>query len=248
MTLQGEGPFQGQPALFIRLTGCNLKCSFCDTFFDEGNLFSIHGLLSRAIAMIRTQYGDLSKCGIVITGGEPSLQETISDFLLSCHAVGIKFTQIESNGILPIKRLPVQTQVVISPKCNEHVGKYYKPNNRSLESASCLKFVVSSDSQSSYHKVPSWALDWRRETGKPIYVSPMNMYQADFVKQVKQRMHERKEHNLEYRSTVDEVISAWDDSILDREKNRLNHNYAARYALEKGLYLTLQMQLYANIA
>lgn len=131
LTLQGEGPFQGQPALFIRLTGCQLRCAMCDTFFDEGTWFSNHALLARAIGMIRTQYKELSKCGIVITGGEPSLQENIADFLLNCHAVGIKYTQIESNGILPIQRLPVDTQVVISPKCNEHAKKYYKPNNKS---------------------------------------------------------------------------------------------------------------------
>jgi len=248
LTLQGEGPFQGQPALFIRLTGCQLRCAMCDTFFDEGNWFTHHALLTRAIGMIRTQYGTLSKCGIVITGGEPSLQENIADFLLNCHALGVKYTQIETNGILPINRLPSATQIVVSPKCNERAHKYYEPNKKTLEIASCLKFVVSADIESPYHSIPAWAFEWQRATDKPIYISPMNMYREEFLQKARDRIKERREHDLDYRSTVDEVISAWDDNILDREKNRINHNYAAKYALRKGVYLTLQMQLYASIA
>jgi organic radical activating enzyme len=42
-TLQGEGPYSGMPALFIRLAKCNLDCSFCDTFFDDGDWMFLRG-------------------------------------------------------------------------------------------------------------------------------------------------------------------------------------------------------------
>lgn len=205
-------------------------------------------MLTQSLNTIFEKYNSFKTCGIVITGGEPSLQKNISEFLLGCDEAGIQYTQIESNGILPIKNLPKRTTLVVSPKCSEKTNKYLAPHAETLQRASCLKFVISSDPQSSYHTIPDWAFEWQQDTSQPIYVSPMNMYKASFLEMARKRVQERKEHNIDYRSTVDEVISGWDDTILDRDKNEQNHNYAAQYAMEHGLWLTLQMQLYAKIA
>lgn len=51
-TLQGEGPFRGHPAYFIRLAKCNLACSFCDTYFDAGEWRSFNSLLEEADSVI----------------------------------------------------------------------------------------------------------------------------------------------------------------------------------------------------
>jgi len=45
MTLQGEGPYRGYPAFFVRLAKCNLACSFCDTYFDNGDWFTVDELM-----------------------------------------------------------------------------------------------------------------------------------------------------------------------------------------------------------
>lgn len=248
LTLQGEGPFQGQPAYFIRTTHCNLRCNFCDTHFDSGDWYTITELTHMVVQDIEKKYGNVKACGIVLTGGEPSLQQNAAQLLWNFEDMGAKFTQIETNGIIPLKKMPFGTTVVCSPKCSEHTGRYLEPHAATLNRASCLKFVVSADPASPYHKIPDWAFEWRRESRRPIYVSPMNVYKPAALQAARQRITEQKEHNIDYRSTVDEVVDGWDDTILDREQNKKNHQYASKYALDNLFYLTLQMQLYTTIA
>lgn len=247
LTLQGEGPYQGQPALFIRMTKCQLQCNFCDTFFDEGTWFTIDELAEKVENTILDRYDSLRRCGLVITGGEPSLQTNIHELLARAISAGAAFTQVESNGIL-YSELPLRTTLVVSPKCNEKTGKYFTPHAKALSNADCLKFVVSADKESPYHTIPDWAFEWKHESRLPIYISPMNIYKPAFLEMARNRIQERIEHNLEYRSTIDEVVSGWDDAVLDREQNRKNHEYAWRYCEKNGLYLTLQMQLYGSAA
>lgn len=250
LSIQGEGPFQGQPAVFVRMAKCQLNCCFCDTFFDEGSEFSINELAFDVFGKIINKYGSSNyhRCGLVLTGGEPSLQVNVIPFLELCQLSNLKFMQIESNGILPFKGLPESVVLVVSPKCSDIGRKYLQPHEESLNRASCLKFVVTADEDSPYHTIPDWAFEWQQEFNRPIYVSPMNMYRPEILQAARKRIDERKKHSLEYRSTIDEVVSGWDDTILDREKNRINHSYAAKYALDHGLFLTLQMQLFASIA
>jgi len=70
-SLQGEGIRAGEPSIFIRLTGCNLKCTFCDTNFSTGNDMGIDEILK-----VIEKY--LPCKTIVWTGGEPTLQLTNS--------------------------------------------------------------------------------------------------------------------------------------------------------------------------
>lgn len=87
-SLQGEGYFTGTPAVFLRLSGCNLKCGFCDTRHEEFTEMS-------PIEVIESVRAYPSR-HIVITGGEPSLQldPVLVDML---HEEGF-FIQIETNG------------------------------------------------------------------------------------------------------------------------------------------------------
>ncbi len=103
-SLQGEGRFTGTPAVFLRLSGCNLKCSFCDTSHEDG--------VEMEPAEIIGEILKYPSRHIVITGGEPSLQLD-RDFVERLHQHGY-FVQVETNGM---NRLPDNVDwITCSPK------------------------------------------------------------------------------------------------------------------------------------
>ncbi|MBN9231001.1 MAG: 7-carboxy-7-deazaguanine synthase QueE [Legionella sp.] len=262
-TLQGEGPYRGHPAYFIRLAKCNLSCSFCDTYFEEGEWFESSALLAEAEAIIAQFYqerflpvpswaqGERKTIGLVITGGEPSLQEQVIE-LLTLAKNKFQFQQIESNGSILLPQLPQETTLVISPKCLEQKGiaiRYLQPQGKVLERADCLKFVMAHPGDprfSAYSEIPSWVADWARKTGRPVFISPMNLYKKE---PQRAKWARDTQHNLSIheRSEINERISFWEDELLDREANQRNHEYAAEYCLKHGYILNLQLHLFANL-
>ena len=90
--MQGEGYFTGTPAFFLRFSGCNLQCPFCDTQHQSFTEMSEEEIVCEAC---RHEVRH-----IVITGGEPALQLTQS-LVDKLHEAGF-FIQVETNGTLPI--------------------------------------------------------------------------------------------------------------------------------------------------
>lgn len=116
-TIQGEGPYAGRPAVFIRLAGCNLRCFFCDTDFESNldNLMSVDSILETAAELVKTSPN--ADPIVVITGGEP-LRQNIS-FL--CYALRQHYSvvQIETAGTLWPEGFDVvaeKVELVCSPK------------------------------------------------------------------------------------------------------------------------------------
>lgn len=103
-SLQGEGFFTGTPSLFIRFSGCNLQCDFCDTQHQSGTQLTEEQIAEEA--------AHCPAAHVVITGGEPSLQLTES-LVNHLHHLG-KFVAIETNGTRPLP--PNVDWITLSPK------------------------------------------------------------------------------------------------------------------------------------
>lgn len=114
-TLQGEGPFAGKRSVFIRLTGCNLQCPFCDTIWDDDDDYYMP--IKHIIEMVAEIIDDAPTVElIVLTGGEPLRQ----DLSLLLPALDTEFQeqsiQIETNGTIYQEDALLYADVVISPK------------------------------------------------------------------------------------------------------------------------------------
>jgi organic radical activating enzyme len=103
-SLQGEGFYSGTPAIFIRFSGCNLRCPFCDTQHESGTEMTEEEIVSE-VEKYPARH-------VVVTGGEPALQLTAS-LVDKLHAAG-KYVAVETNGTRP---LPENVDwITLSPK------------------------------------------------------------------------------------------------------------------------------------
>ncbi len=163
MTLQGEGPYVGHPSIFIRTSGCNLACEFCDTEFDSYEELSTDSIIKKITSFPH-------KPLIVITGGEP-MRQNIS---VLCHTlIAMGYTvQIESNGILCCKNLPHDVKIVCSPKISN--GKYHMIRDDILQKTIAIKFIVSASTK--YRVYSDIAEVGQTKHHIPVYVQPMDEY------------------------------------------------------------------------
>lgn len=148
-TIQGEGPFAGRPAVFLRLEGCNLRCPMCDTEYTGGWLASPLAIFS----LIQEQHD--APYLVVITGGEP-FRQGIGPLVEYLHHRGYTI-QIETNGTLWDYSFPAErATIVCSPKTGK-IAKGLKPHIHSL------KYVLHKDDISEEDGLPTKVL------GHPAY-------------------------------------------------------------------------------
>lgn len=109
-SIQGESTYSGIPCVFVRLTGCNLRCSYCDTTYayDEGPVMSLSEIITKV-----NGYGCKNVC---ITGGEPLLQENVSK-LINLLKKNLYRMFVETNGSLNIDILPKGIVRIVDIKC-----------------------------------------------------------------------------------------------------------------------------------
>ncbi len=163
LTIQGEGPCAGIPAIFIRLGGCNLACKFCDTEFESFKLISLKQIMEEVFEL----KADLATNLIVITGGEPFRQNIspLCDELIKNNFL----VQIETNGTL-FRPLNPMVSIVCSPKASK-LG--YAPIREDLlVYLDAFKFIIS-QSQQNYSQVPDMGQKKHRIA---VYLQPMDEY------------------------------------------------------------------------
>ena len=148
-TIQGEGPFAGRPAVFVRLADCNLQCPGCDTEYTKGKrTYNVADLID---LVERTNKGPAAGKLVVITGGEP-LRQNIVPFVRVLKSAGYDI-QIETNGTLFVPDMPWHHVTVV---CSPKTGKL---NRHLMPHISALKYVLDVDSYSEEDGLPIKALD-----------------------------------------------------------------------------------------
>ena len=132
-SFQGEGPYIGTPATFLRLYGCNLNCQWCDTDISTYEMLSVDDVAE--ILITQMEFNNINL--LVITGGEPTLQMEEIKRLIKELPDDIKI-QLETNGSI-FEYLP-EIEYVISPKEDKEkvFENYYKYENV------FFKFVITS--------------------------------------------------------------------------------------------------------
>src|SRR6266404_1275556 len=149
-SIQGEGTRAGLPCIFVRLTGCNLRCTWCDTAyaFHGGTKMSVEEVLSRVDELAgRDPSADTLQAKVPLvelTGGEPLLQEEI--YPLAEKLLGAGYTvMIETSGERHIGRLPREVIKIVDVKCPDS-GEADTFNSKNLEVVDAkdeIKFVLS---------------------------------------------------------------------------------------------------------
>ncbi len=139
-SLQGETRWSGLPATFVRLSGCNLRCRYCDTryAYDDGTPVALEALGAELEA---APPGDL----LVITGGEPLLQPAVLPLMARLAAAG-RAVILETNGSLDIAAVDPRVHRVVDVKVP---GSGQEASNRwdnlaGLRDTDEVKFVVGS--------------------------------------------------------------------------------------------------------
>lgn len=111
-SVQGEQPGLGEPAVFVRFAGCNLKCSFCDSKYswEKGTAMSVPQVFSEI-----QKYGTCSR-NVVITGGEPTIQKSFLMSLIYKLRQNNYTVSLETNGTHFDWRFVMLNHIAVSPK------------------------------------------------------------------------------------------------------------------------------------
>lgn len=148
-SIQGEGKWSGLPNIFIRTTGCNLRCLFCDTIYayDAGKEINIEEIVKN-ISKYHSKY-------VCITGGEPLLQKNIIKLIEILIEKNYKIC-LETNGSINIRNIVGKKSLIVSldikcPSSNMHEKMCFE-NTSLLSKDDQLKFVIKDKKDYEYAK------------------------------------------------------------------------------------------------
>ena len=165
-SVQGESTYMGLPCVFIRLTGCNLRCIWCDTphAFHDGKKLSIHQIIDEVKSY------DINL--VEITGGEPLLQKEVFPLMESLLKNKFK-VMLETSGSLAINNVPAKVIKIIDLKCpgSGEENKNLWENLNHLTSTDEIKFVIADKTDYEWSKkvLQNYELDKK----VPVLFSPV---------------------------------------------------------------------------
>ncbi|MDA8121539.1 MAG: radical SAM protein [Deltaproteobacteria bacterium] len=144
-SIQGETSYVGLPFAFVRLTGCNLRCRYCDTTYayDGGEEFSLEDILERVAVFGIPR--------VTITGGEPLLQPEAHDLVAAFLDRGFTVL-VETNGTVPLARLDPRAVKIMDVKCpgSGEDRKMLWENFSALTSRDEVKLVIATEEDYRY--------------------------------------------------------------------------------------------------
>src|SRR6202035_4606183 len=172
-SIQGEGTRAGLPCVFVRLTGCNLRCAWCDT------AYAFHGGTKRSLEDVLDQVHSLAGAGesrvslVEITGGEPLLQPETPELAEKLLAEGYT-TMIETSGERFVGVLPREVIKIVDVKCPDsgEADTFDFANLEAMDEKDEIKFVIST------RRDYEFARDFTREHGlvervREVLLSPV---------------------------------------------------------------------------
>jgi 7-carboxy-7-deazaguanine synthase len=157
-SIQGESTFAGRPCVFVRLTGCDLRCTWCDTTysFNEGRKMSVEDVVEEV-----RRYGSPL---VEVTGGEPLLQQDVYP-LMEQLIEGGRTVLLETGGQVDVSRVPGAVVKVMDVKCpgSGESERNDWANIDRLGSRDQVKFVIKDRADYEYarHTLARHALDRR---------------------------------------------------------------------------------------
>ena len=136
-SIQGESSRIGMPTVFVRLTGCPMRCTYCDTeyAFHEGQQQEIEEIIQE-INKFDTNY-------VTVTGGEPLAQKNCIDLMSQLCELGYQVS-LETGGALDIKDVHAKVKIILdvkTPKSNEDKNNFW-PNLANIKPNDEIKFVI----------------------------------------------------------------------------------------------------------
>ena len=165
-SVQGESTYMGLPCVFIRLTGCNLRCVWCDTphAFHDGKKLSIHQIIDE----VKSYEINL----VEITGGEPLLQKEVFPLMESLLKNKFK-VMLETSGSLAINNVPAKVIKIIDLKCpgSGEENKNLWENLNHLTPTDEIKFVIADKADYEWSK--KVLQDYELDKKVPVLFSPV---------------------------------------------------------------------------
>lgn len=153
-SIQGETMRAGFPSLFIRLTGCNLRCAWCDTrqAWTDGREMGIDGIMEWVERYPRPHH-------VTITGGEPLVQENVH-ILMNLLVRGGYDIQLETNGSMDLSRVPEKVRRIVDVKTPStgEAGSFRMENIPFIREDDELKFIIAGEEDYAFTKnfMASW--------------------------------------------------------------------------------------------